>query len=517
MDFNAKTKENLYDLTNGYYLSKSDPQFWRKLLNRRPENEEAMYHVGLGLEIDAKHHLGKYYTTKLDQHLMVYRNIIKQAFDLIKQSFNRGYFPARLDVLRMEREIKTTEQNISTATITNNSVFGKRDFILFSLLLIAIILSIIMALYFTTYKVSNTNTTNYLNNHYIYMLPYEVIEKKPTSIPDSKNYQPKIITVKRSSTKPVLVNELVSNLKTEYERGPKTSIQVLAIDEFKEEIGMALWAGGNTNIQVYIYPLESTAFIDEQERQLWETTTVVRSAVYHFVQKNGYLPKELKTLNQPFPNNYLTEFPRDPYKFKNNVAASLNGDGGWLFSLSEIPANNELVSTIKDVIKPNLLYPKDIPFEPMYIAINKENHSLAVMSGDQVIRMYSVALGKEDSTPEGELFISKKVMNPDKIVPELENVYGTRALELSNRNYAIHGTNSPTSIGKAVSQGCIRLNNADMEDLYAITPLNTPVKISRNFSDIKDFNNPDLHGKELYDHSDNSKEEDNANMYYWNH
>lgn len=517
MNFDTKAKENLYDLTNGYYISKNDPLFWRKLLNRRPENEEAMYHVGLDLEVDAKHHLGKYYTTKLDNHLMVYRKIIKQAFDLIKRSFNRGYFPARLDVLRMEREIKITEHNISNATISNNSAFGKRDFMLISLLLIAIILSIVLALYFATYKVSNTNTTNYLNNHYVYMLPYEVIEKKPASIPDSVDYQPKNIIVKRNSPKPVLINALVSNLKREYERGPKSHIQVLAIDELKEEIGMALWAGGNTNIQVYIYPLDSTAFIDEQERQLWETTTVVRSAVYQFVQTNGYLPKELKSLNQPFPNNYLTEFPRDPYKFKNNVAASLNGDGGWLFSLSEIPAHNELVSTIKDVIKPNLLYPKDIPFEPMYIAINMENHSLAVMSGDQVIRMYSVALGKDDSTPEGELFISKKIMNPDKIVPELENVYGTRAMELSNENFAIHGTNTPTSIGKTVSQGCIRLNNEDMKDLYAITPLNTPVKISRNLTEFKNFNTPNILAKELYDHSDNSKEEDNTNMYYWNH
>jgi hypothetical protein len=313
----------------------------------------------------------------------------------------------------------------------------------------------------------------------------------------------------------VLINELIRNLKLEYEREPKTAKQVLAIDENKEKIGMALWAGGNATIQVYVYPLDSTAFIDDKDWQLWETTTVVRSAVYQFVKKNGYLPKDLKTLNQAFPNNYLTELPKDPYKLMNNVTASLTGDGGWLFSLGEIPPNSDLVSAIKDVVKPNILYDKDIPFAPMVISINKDNHRLSVMSGDRIMRTYSTALGKDDSTPEEELFISKKVMNPDRIVPKADNVYGTRAMELSNISYAIHGTNTPASIGKDVSQGCIRLNNADMEDLYAITPLNTPVKISRSLATLKNFNNPDMPNRDLYNHSDNSNEEDNSKMYYW--
>ena len=515
MDFNTKAKDNLYDLKNGYYISKNDPLFWRKLLSRRPENEEAMYHVGLELESDAKQQLGKYYTTKLNKYLIVYRKIIQQASDLIRQSFNRGYVPARLDLLRMEREIKITEQTISSPTISNRSAFDKHAVNLIGLFVIAIIVGIVLATYFGSYKISDTNTTNYINNHFAYMVPYEVIEKKPSSIPGSVDNQPTIIKVKRSVTKELLVNELVSNLKIEYERDAKTAIQVLAIDESKEEIGMALWAGENATIQVYIYPLDNTAYIDVQEQQLWETTTVVRSAVYQFVKKNGFLPKDLNSLTQPFPNNYLSELPRDPYRLKNHVTTSLTGDGGWLFSLGEISPHSDLVSAIKDVVKPNILSDKGIPFAPMYIAINKNDHSLSVMSGNQIIRKYSTALGKNDSTPEEELLISKKIMNPDNIVPELDNVYGTRAMELSDIRYAIHGTNTPVSIGKDVSQGCIRLTNADMEDLYAITPLNTPVKISRSLSTLKNFKNPDILDNELYNHSDNINEEDNSRLYYW--
>src|SRR5580704_5306826 len=46
------------------------------------------------------------------------------------------------------------------------------------------------------------------------------------------------------------------------------------------------------------------------------------------------------------------------------------------------------------------------------------------------------------------------------------NPLGARALYLGNTAYRIHGTNDPTSIGKHVSSGCIRLQNADVIDLY---------------------------------------------------
>lgn len=137
-----------------------------------------MYRVGLELEIDAKRHLDKYYTTKLDTHLMVYRRIIKQASDLVKRSFNRGYFPARFELLRMEREFKITEQTTSTPTISNRSACGKLAINVIGFLVIAIILGIVLATYYESFKGSDTNTTNYINNHYAYMLAYEVIEKR---------------------------------------------------------------------------------------------------------------------------------------------------------------------------------------------------------------------------------------------------------------------------------------------------------------------------------------------------
>jgi lipoprotein-anchoring transpeptidase ErfK/SrfK len=46
------------------------------------------------------------------------------------------------------------------------------------------------------------------------------------------------------------------------------------------------------------------------------------------------------------------------------------------------------------------------------------------------------------------------------------NPLGARAMYLGNTEYRIHGTNAPETIGTRVSSGCIRLINADVEDLY---------------------------------------------------
>jgi hypothetical protein len=57
---------------------------------------------------------------------------------------------------------------------------------------------------------------------------------------------------------------------------------------------------------------------------------------------------------------------------------------------------------------------------------------------------------------------------------------GARALYLGNTAYRIHGTNDPTSIGKHVSSGCIRLQNADVIDLYNRVGIGAKVVVLAN-------------------------------------
>ena len=55
------------------------------------------------------------------------------------------------------------------------------------------------------------------------------------------------------------------------------------------------------------------------------------------------------------------------------------------------------------------------------------------------------------------------------------NPLGARAMYLAGTVYRIHGTNAPSTIGHHVSSGCIRLLNADVEDLYQRVTVGTKV------------------------------------------
>jgi hypothetical protein len=55
-------------------------------------------------------------------------------------------------------------------------------------------------------------------------------------------------------------------------------------------------------------------------------------------------------------------------------------------------------------------------------------------------------------------------------------VLGTRRLELGD-GYGIHGTDEPESIGHSVSHGCVRMRNEDIEKLYPMVAVGTPVYI----------------------------------------
>jgi len=57
------------------------------------------------------------------------------------------------------------------------------------------------------------------------------------------------------------------------------------------------------------------------------------------------------------------------------------------------------------------------------------------------------------------------------------NPLGARAMYLGSSEYRIHGTNAPDTIGKRVSSGCIRLINADVEDLYNRVNIGTKVVV----------------------------------------
>ena len=118
------------------------------------------------------------------------------------------------------------------------------------------------------------------------------------------------------------------------------------------------------------------------------------------------------------------------------------------------------------------------------MAVDKSQNKLTLKSNDEIIKVYDVATGAENCTPVGTFTIKSRIPNPvwykdgEAIPPESpENILGTRWLGFDLASYGIHGTTQPESIGQQTTQGCVRMLNKDVEELYSIVPLETEVVI----------------------------------------
>lgn len=136
-------------------------------------------------------------------------------------------------------------------------------------------------------------------------------------------------------------------------------------------------------------------------------------------------------------------------------------------------------------------YPTNEP--PGTIIIDTAHtHLFLTLGNGQAIR-YGIGVGRDGFTWAGVEPVSRKAEWPDWIPPAEMiarqpylprwvgggpgNPLGARALYLGNSAYRIHGTNDPTSIGKHVSSGCIRMRNEDVIDLYDRVSVGTRVVV----------------------------------------
>ncbi|MBC2580956.1 L,D-transpeptidase [Clostridium sp. DJ247] len=107
------------------------------------------------------------------------------------------------------------------------------------------------------------------------------------------------------------------------------------------------------------------------------------------------------------------------------------------------------------------------------ITINVNNRSLTLFRDSKVFKTYKVAVGKPSTpTPKGTFKIVNKAVNPG-------GPFGARWMGLNapGGDYGIHGTNDPSSIGKNVSNGCVRMYNKDVIEVFNLVPVGTVVKI----------------------------------------
>jgi lipoprotein-anchoring transpeptidase ErfK/SrfK len=130
---------------------------------------------------------------------------------------------------------------------------------------------------------------------------------------------------------------------------------------------------------------------------------------------------------------------------------------------------------------------------PGTVIIDTGNTALYYVLGQGRAIRYGVGVGREGFTWSGVQTISRKAEWPDwhppaemiarqPYLPRFMaggpgNPLGARAMYLGSSQYRIHGTNDPSTIGKFVSSGCIRLTNEDVADLFSRVDVGTRVVV----------------------------------------
>ncbi len=129
------------------------------------------------------------------------------------------------------------------------------------------------------------------------------------------------------------------------------------------------------------------------------------------------------------------------------------------------------------------------------IVISTEERRLYFVLGNGRALRYGIGVGREGFQWDGVKTISQKAEWPDWRPPSqmierrpdlprfmpggIANPLGARAMYLGSTLYRIHGSNEPQTIGQAVSSGCFRMTNDDVEDLYGRVRVGTKVIVQR--------------------------------------
>ena len=137
------------------------------------------------------------------------------------------------------------------------------------------------------------------------------------------------------------------------------------------------------------------------------------------------------------------------------------------------------------------------------VIVNKERALYYVLGKGRALR-YRVAVGTRKELWVGRMFVSNMRKNPTWTPVDggptvrggiASNPLGKRAIYLDWSLLRIHGTPSRGSIGRAASNGCIRMFNEDVIDLYQRTHIGAPVIAINTRSEAARFLEPKVSGK----------------------
>jgi lipoprotein-anchoring transpeptidase ErfK/SrfK len=177
-----------------------------------------------------------------------------------------------------------------------------------------------------------------------------------------------------------------------------------------------------------------------------------------------------------------TAFPSDVESLSGTAMPGVNSDESGASSSSVLPDR---------LRRATVSYATHEPAGT--VVIDTTNTTLYYVLGDNRAIRYGVGVGREGFTWSGVQTVSRKAEWPDWHPPAAMiarqpylprfmaggpgNPLGARAMYLGSSDYRIHGTNDPSTIGKFVSSGCIRLTNEDVSDLFGRVNVGTKVVV----------------------------------------
>ena len=174
-------------------------------------------------------------------------------------------------------------------------------------------------------------------------------------------------------------------------------------------------------------------------------------------------------------------------------------------AVRQVVLRRRLVAALKDVNRPRVL---DVPMRTLrprttyaalqhryaaYIIVDRRSYELSLYVHLHPAHTYRVSVGKAGlETPAGLYDVQWKEVNPPWRVPK-SSWAGPLAGQVIppgprdpikarwlafNGSAGIHGTDETWSIGHAASHGCIRMRIPDVEQLYSLTPVHSPVFVA---------------------------------------
>jgi LysM repeat protein len=151
------------------------------------------------------------------------------------------------------------------------------------------------------------------------------------------------------------------------------------------------------------------------------------------------------------------------------------------------------IGMIKSVnkLRDNTIFPGDrlkIVKGTVHLEAYKSLFLLSLYIDGVWIKDYPIGIGSNDKTPEGVFVIETKIVNPPwhfrgKVYPpgDSQNVLGSRWMGFKRKTglfgFGIHGTVDPASVPGAVSRGCLRMLNPEVEEIFEIVPRGTKIVI----------------------------------------